>query len=173
MKKKVTLFLFLAVIFISPVQPVSADVPVVTESASVRREKVESGYDYRVNLLETYFKGYNSPLADHAKHFIYFADKYGLDWRLVPAISGVESTFGKNIPTGSYNAYGWANGSYYFESWLNSIEIVSKTLREKYIDRGANTLPKIARRYAASPTWERKVRFFMNEIDRVPLAFTI
>jgi len=93
---------------------------------------------------------------------------------MVAAISGVESTFGKRIPENSYNAYGWANGNYYFESWEDSIAIVSKTLREKYYDRGATTLNQIARRYAPpSSSWAWKVNYFMEKIDPVPLPFTI
>lgn len=173
MKKIVMLIIFIAVLFTQSIQIVSADIPVVTESARVKRDKTGVDYDYRINLLKSYLKSHNSPLTKYSYNFINTADKYGLDWRLVPAISGVESTFGKNIPGDSYNAYGWANGAYYFESWEDSIEVVSKALREKYIDRGANTLPKIARRYAASPSWEWKVRYFMNKIDPIPLEFTL
>jgi hypothetical protein len=111
-------------------------------------------------------------LAEYAEELVAASDKYGLDWRLVPAISGVESTFGKHIPKGSYNAYGWANGDYRFKSWEDSIEIVSQTLRTKYIDRGAPSINKIARRYAPpSTTWARNVKFFMYKIEAFPVAF--
>lgn len=160
-------------IFALTIRPVRAAWYVVSESATPKRDLVQKKFDYRVNVLTKYLSGHNSPLADYAGLFIYKADENGIDWRLIPAITGVESTFGKNIPINSYNAYGWANGRYRFESWEDSIEVVSKALREKYIDRGANTLPKIARRYAVSLSWEWKVRYFMNEIDSIPLAFTL
>src|SRR5260221_11487147 len=92
--------------------------------------------DTRVTKLRAYFEKNNSPLTDYADEFVKYADKYELDWRFLPAISGVESTFGKHIPYNSYNAYGWANGDYKFTSWEDSIEHVTKTLRTKYIDRG-------------------------------------
>lgn len=171
MRRFILSVLILSILFALTINPVWADEHVVSGSATLKRDIVQKGYDYRVNVLTKYLSGHNSPLTDYAGLFIYTADKYGLDWRLIPAISGVESTFGKNIPSSSYNAYGWANGGYRFESWENSIEVVSKALRERYIDRGANTLPKIARRYAASPSWESKVRFFMSEIDSIPLNF--
>ncbi|MCH7640982.1 glucosaminidase domain-containing protein [Patescibacteria group bacterium] len=173
MKKYILSVLILPILFTLTINPVWADEYVVTQSATLKRDIVQTEYDYRVNVLTKYLSGHNSPLTDYAGLFIYTADKYGLDWRLIPAISGVESTFGKNIPSSSYNAYGWANGKYRFESWEDSIEVVSKALREKYIDRGASTLSKIARRYAASTAWEWKVRYFMNEIDSLPLPFTI
>ncbi|MBI4100301.1 glucosaminidase domain-containing protein [Candidatus Microgenomates bacterium] len=122
--------------------------------------------DKRVQQLRLFLAHYNSPLEDFAPAFIESADRNGVDWKLVPAITGVESTFGKAIPAKSYNAYGWANGEYYFKNWGESIEIVNKTLKEKYIDRGANTVEKIAPIYAPpSRTWAGKVNFFMRKIE--------
>ena len=173
MRKIILSVLILPILLALTIKPAWADGHVVSESATLKRDIVQSGHDYRVNVLEHYLSGHNSPLTDYAGLFINKADEYGLDWRLIPAISGVESTFGKNIPSSSYNAYGWANGRYRFESWEDSIEVVSKTLKEKYVDKGADTLPKIAKRYASSTTWEGNVRFFMSEIDSIPLPFTI
>lgn len=122
--------------------------------------------DKRVEKLAEFFRFYNSPLADFAAVFIETADKYQLDWRLVPAITGVESTFGKHIPYNSYNAYGWNNGVYRFGSWEDSIEHVTKTLKEKYVNRGLDTPWKIAPVYAPpSKTWAGKVVFFMEKLD--------
>ena len=151
-----------------------ADLPVVSSSAQIKNMTKINQADMRQVILTKYLKKHNSPLASYSACFIFNADKYGLDWRLVPAISGVESTFGKRIPYQSYNAYGWANGKYTFKSWENSIEIVSKTLREKYYDNGTPSIAKIARRYAPpSNTWERNVKWFMSEIDNTPVRFTL
>ncbi|MBI2065979.1 glucosaminidase domain-containing protein [Candidatus Woesebacteria bacterium] len=159
-------------VFILSAGSVSAEVPVADASATLKRSQISS--DYRIEILRAYLTKHNSPLAEYADEFVLTADKYNIDWRLVPAISGVESTFGKRIPANSYNAYGWANGEYRFKSWEDSIEIVTKTLREKYIDRGAPSIAKIARRYAPpSSTWAGKVKFFMRKIDSLPLAYTI
>ena len=159
-------------IFILSAGKVSAAVYVVDSSATLKKSQANS--DYRVRILKAYLAKHNSPLADYAGYFVETADKYNIDWRLVPAISGVESTFGKRIPANSFNAYGWANGAYKFKSWEDSIEIVTKTLREKYIDKGAPSIAKIARRYAPpSSTWAGKVKFFMRKIDSLPLAYTI
>lgn len=137
--------------------------------------------DIRELKLRQYLEKQNSPLAKYAQVFIQSAKKYNLpDWRLVPAISGTESTFGKEIPANSYNGYGWANGTFYFQSWENSIDVVSKTLKHEYIDRGLNTVEKIAHVYAPpSTTWANHVQFFMNQIDAYEphgpetLAFTL
>ena len=142
----------------------------VFAARAVRAEE----FDYRVAVLKNFLAEHNSPLTDYAGEFVASADKYGLDWRLVPAITGVESTFGKRIPENSFNAYGWANGDYQFDSWENSIDTVSMTLKTKYIDKGAPTIAKIGRRYAPpSETWAGKVKYFVAKIDKLPVTFDI
>ncbi|MEJ2347935.1 MAG: hypothetical protein P8Y17_01900 [Patescibacteria group bacterium] len=168
---KIILIVFLF-IFISTAD-VSAAVPVAGSSAQLSRQE-DIKADYREEILRNFLEGYGSPLAPYSKVFISLADEYDLDWRLVPAITGVESTFGKRIPSNSYNAYGWANGAYAFESWEESIEVVSRTLRERYIDKGADSVSEIARIYAPpSSTWAGKVKFFMKKINPFPLTFSL
>src|SRR5262249_29143298 len=75
--------------------------------------------DQRAVILKDYLAQYNSPLENHAQDFVDAADSYGIDWKLVPAISGVESTFGKAIP-GGFNGWGWGvygTQAIYFKSW--------------------------------------------------------
>lgn len=126
--------------------------------------------DNRAKILRAYLQSRNSPLADHADTFVEQADKNGLDWKFVAAISGLESSFGLHIPQNSYN--GWGFGVYgdnvrRFESWDDGITVVSASLREDYMDKwGATTVPEIGRIYAASPTWAQRVQYFMNDIEK-------
>ncbi len=166
--------LFLILVFISlfKANPVLADFRVAGESSSLKIEQIYS--DYRVAKLRDYLRSQNSPLVEYAEDFVSLADKYNLDWRLIPAITGVESTFGKRIPYKSFNAYGWAGGEYRFTSWQESIEVVSKSLKEDYIEKGAPSLTKIGRRYCPpNPAWSGKVKFFMNKIEALPLTFDL
>ena len=122
--------------------------------------------DPRVKTLKEFLDSYRSPLIDYAVLLVETADKYQIDWRWVPAIAGVESTFGKKIPANSFNAYGWNNGNYSFRSWEDSIEVVTATLKTKYVNRGLDTPYKIGPVYAPpSPFWPRKVVYFMNQIE--------
>ena len=84
--------------------------------------------DNRANQLQSFLTARKSPLAPHSARIVDIADKYGLDWKLLVAISGVESGFGRVMPLNSFNAYGWSNGLTRFESWENSIEHVSQVL---------------------------------------------
>lgn len=143
-------------------------------SATLINTAEKPGYDFRVENLRKFLEKHNSPLAPYANEFVVYADINGLDYRLVPSITGVESTFGKHIPYESFNAYGWANGEYTFASWEDSIAHVSETLKKNYIDKGAPTIAKIARRYAPpSTTWGKNVKFFVAKIDSLPLNFDI
>jgi len=123
--------------------------------------------DTRGERLREFFQSYQSPLAPYADFIVKTADDYSLDWKLVPAIAGVESTFGKFIPYNSFNAYGWNNGDFYFENWQEGIEVVSKNLKENYIDKwGAKTVGEIGAIYAPpSPFWAGRVAYFMGEIE--------
>ncbi|OGH19880.1 MAG: hypothetical protein A3D74_04740 [Candidatus Levybacteria bacterium RIFCSPHIGHO2_02_FULL_37_13] len=125
--------------------------------------------DNRVKILGEFLKQYNSPLEPHAVDFVKYADKYKLDWKLVAAISGLESTFGKAIPYNSYNGWGWGiygDNMIRFSSWTEGIKTVSEGLRENYINKwGAQDVYMIGRFYASSPTWASRVTYFMEKID--------
>jgi hypothetical protein len=170
-----TVLLFLiSLISLIKADPVSAGGYIVSSSANLQRPYKKSvDFDIRILKLQLYLKKRNSPMELQSAKIVMTADRYGLDWRLVPAIAGVESSFGKRMPKNSYNAYGWANGEYKFNSWEESIDIVSKTLREKYIDKGADNLYKIARIYAPpSKTWARNVGFFVKQMDPKPFEIS-
>lgn len=124
--------------------------------------------DKKAEILAKYLSKFDSPLQNHAQDFIDAANKYNLDWKLVPSIAGVESTFGKAIP-GGYNGWGWGvygTQAIYFNSWTDGIFTVSKGLRENYLDKGLTDPFSINKVYAASPTWGSKVTYFMQDLDK-------
>lgn len=159
------LFTILSFVFSFSSSPVQAQELVAGGSATLKSTQ-EQKTDERVNKLQGYLAEHRSPLEPHAADMVAAADLYNLDWKLLPAITGVESTFGKHIPFNSFNAYGWNNGNFRFESWEQSINHVSRALKEKYVDRGLDTPWKIGRVYAPpSSTWASKVSFFMDQIE--------
>lgn len=122
--------------------------------------------DTRVKALRNVLERYNSPLASEAENYVKYADEYGVDWRLLPSIAGLESTFGKFLIPGSYNAYGWGSGRIYFESWEDGIRTINKALRERYMDRGATDVWSIGPIYAESKTWSVRVNYFMSVFEK-------
>lgn len=171
MKKLIVITLIRSLLFALFLQPGIIQAQVEESHAAGQLLTLEApAEDNRVVYLESFLRSYNSPLADDAAHFVSEADRLGLDWKLVAAIAGVESTFGKHTPTNSYNAWGWAvftgrQSGAAFQDWQEGITIVSEGLKYKYIDRGAETIEQIGRIYAASPAWSWKVRFFLSKIE--------
>lgn len=156
------------IVFALSAQPILAVSQQVSDASAHPNFPVQNE-DERVTRLKTYLEMHTSPLADSAAHFVSEADRLGLDWKLVAAIAGVESTFGKHIPLNSYNGWGWGvftgtSDGIHFKDWNDGITKVSEGLRYKYVDRGASSVEQIGRIYAASPAWGTKVRFFLQKI---------
>lgn len=176
MKKQIILFVLSLIVisFLIP-QKVSADSLASGSSANINRIAItqSNGNDYRVKILHDYLAKENSPLATYAAEFVSTADKYNLDWRLVAAISGVESTFGKEIPADSYNAWGWGvygDNVIRFSSWKDGIDTISQGLRDRYINQwGGKDIYQIGSMYAASPAWAGHVVYYMDNIQNYGL----
>ncbi len=176
MKKQIILFVLslIVITFLSP-QKASADSLASGSSANINRIAItqSNGNDYRVKILHDYLARENSPLATYAAEFVSTADKYNLDWRLVAAISGVESTFGKEIPVNSYNAWGWGvygDNVIRFSSWKDGIDTISQGLRDRYMNQwGGKDIYQIGSMYAASPAWAGHVVYYMDNIQNYGL----
>lgn len=149
--------------------PSSVSATSSTQSPSAQlSQEAQTGVDSRAKALRAYLSRFDSPLAENAQDFINVADEYQLDWKLLPAIAGVESTFGKAIPAYSYNAWGWGvYGDHVirFPSFAEGIRTIGKGLRENYVNKGATNVYQIGRIYAASPTWAERVDRYMNNIE--------
>lgn len=175
MKNKI-LFAILAAITIIIPQQAYAQEKASGSSANIKLSEFrkQEGNDYRVKIVKGYLKHYNSPMVENADDFVYYADKYNLDWRLVLAIAGVESTYGKQIPPYSYNGWGWGvygDNVIRFKSWEEGIQTVSQGLREKYMDKwGGKNIYQIGANYASSPHWANSVNIHLNMIQRYTLS---
>lgn len=128
--------------------------------------------DARAKIVEDFFKGYNSTLANFGDVFISVADKYKLDYRLLPSIAMQESNGGKKIIKDSYNPFGY--GIYgklvtRFSSWEEAIQRVGRALREDYLDKGLNTPVQIMSKYTPPSlekggAWAKGVNSFISEL---------
>jgi hypothetical protein len=124
--------------------------------------------DPRVKKIKKLYHNYGSPLESKAEYMVAVSDRFGIDYRLVPAISIVESSGGLYTYR-PYNAWGWGGqgGAFTFSSWEESIWVVTKGIKEGYWDYGARTPYQMARSYCP-PTWQSwagKVTYVLNLID--------
>lgn len=125
--------------------------------------------DTRVVAMQKFLFDYNSPMYPYSKTFITEADKYGLDWRLVASISGVESAFGNIVPRGTHNGWGWRginknpDGWSQFESWNAGIAEVTRGLAEGY---GITLTPYQIEQYYCPPCWANPAHAWANGVSR-------
>ena len=125
--------------------------------------------DARLTVVKDFLKKYKSDLFPYADTIIYSADKYGIDYRLIPAIAMQESNLCKKAPKDSYNCWGF--GIYgkkvtKFDNYEEAIDIVTKTLATKYKDNGLETPEQIMSRYTpgSNGSWADGVNHFMNQL---------
>src|SRR3989344_884954 len=124
-------------------------------------------YQLKRKVIRQVLAKYNSPLLNSADTFVDVCLKYNLNCYLLPAISGVESTYGRFILPDSYNPFGWGGGLILFNSWDQAIETVGEGLAKNYISRGALTVEQVGSIYAESPTWSAKVNRMLLEFENV------
>jgi hypothetical protein len=116
----------------SPVTKVEVSV------SDLRKQKAEA--------IDSFFKSRSMPLAGTGMTFVLVAEKYGIDYRLLPAISVRESSGGKAAC--GHNPFGWGSCKMHnFDSYEDSIEALGKNLG------GAN--PNTARYYAGNSTKQK------------------
>jgi hypothetical protein len=132
---------------------------------------IESKKIDRVGALEKFFQKYNSPLANHAETFVLIADKYKIDYKLLPSIACMESTCAKFLIPGTHNPFGWGAGRIAFASYDEAIEKVGAGLDKIYLSRGLDNAEKIAPVYnPPSPiSWTKGVNYFTGKIEEISL----
>ena len=126
--------------------------------------------DLRPHIVENFLKG--TTLASYSNYIVEVSDKYGLDFRLIPAIAMKESGGGDAVRSNSFNAWGFGNGRSNFNSWEEAIDIVGKTLKEKYVDRGLVTPEQIMPVYAppqieTGGKWAQDINFFFLKMENL------
>jgi hypothetical protein len=140
--------------------------------------------DIQVETIKQYLIGKASPLAPSANTFRAQGITYRVDPRLIVAIAGAETTFGKVI-CGDHNAWNWfwcrasspaceeskrCSGSA-FSSWDEGVTVVTRFMEKSYFEEGLVTIPAIGRKYCpiCDSTWvENVTRFYATELGGQP-----
>jgi hypothetical protein len=128
--------------------------------------------DARSLIISRFLERHNSPLKpyDHfGQVFVGVADRYGFDFRLLPAIAMQESNLCKNIPENSYNCLGFGiheRGTLTFENYEANFERAGRELKANYIDQGRTTPDTIMKKYTPSSdgSWADSVNQWMAEM---------
>lgn len=140
--------------------------------ATGARSEIESS-DARAHIVANFLERHNSPLEpyDHyGRILVEVADRYNLDYRLLPAIMMQESNLCKSIPPGSNNCLGFGiheRGTLGFESYEASFDRAAREIKERYVDIGLTTPEDIMRKYTPSSngSWAFSVNQWIVEME--------
>jgi hypothetical protein len=130
--------------------------------AAIAADDTVAPRDQRIFRLESFFKAYNCPNPLHVEEYLGAADAYEIDYRLLPAISLLESTCGfygrKN------NRWGWDSNQSGFSSVVAGIHYVARQLAENPYYKGKTLEEKILM-YNPDPHYVSSVRRLMRQIE--------
>lgn len=126
--------------------------------------------DMRPYYISNFLK--KTRLEPYSQYIVEVSDRYGIDYRLIPAIAMKESGAGNAVPETSYNAWGFENGKTQFESWEQAIDKVGKTLKERYIDKGMVTPDQMMAVYAppqllTGGKWAKDINYFFGKLTQI------
>lgn len=133
-------------------------------TASVQQYKAAPAIDEkdpRLSRLQKYFGDRDCPLRDAAKDFLAAADQNQLDWRLLPGISMIESSGGKDYRNN--NVLGWDSCKERFSSVRAGIHYVAAQLGKstRYKDKDTDRKLQI---YNPVPEYPARVKAVMRAI---------
>jgi hypothetical protein len=138
---------------------------VVTAGSAVLGEQAteyKSPADIRLTRLVSFFKAYNCPVSHLAGDFLAAADRHGLDWRLLPTISLVETGGGRQQRKN--NIFGWDSARTGFSSVREGIYKVADRLANSKLYRDKE-LDALLLTYNRNPEYGRKIKRLMLKLD--------
>lgn len=118
--------------------------------------------DSRLQRLEHFFSKRRSPLLQLSSELLIAADKNGLDWRLLPSISIVESEGGKACRNN--NVFGWLSGKRRFPSIQAGIHYVANRLAHSRLYEDRQTMEKLSA-YNPVPGYPRRIAMVMDTLE--------
>ena len=135
------------------------------KTASLGIIQKKKDFERKVANVKKVLSSYNAPASKHADLFVLYADKYNIDYRLLPAISIVESG-GCRHNFKPYNCFGW--GKKTFVSYEDAIQSVSEGIANKYGSASGYNTYAMGKSYCPSTwqSWGSKVKKVMAQIEK-------
>ena len=135
--------------------------PFTTSVQEYRAQPPVDKNDPRLARLKKYFAARDCPLKDSAQDFLLAADQNALDWRLLPSISMIESSGGKDYKNN--NVLGWDSCKERFSSVRAGIHYVAAQLGKSSRYKGKDVDRKL-RIYNPLPEYSQRVKAVMRSI---------
>jgi hypothetical protein len=147
-----------------------AGLMMVPSSVSFRQQSATvtvNASDPRLRRLEEFFAKRDCPLRAAAADFLIAADQNALDWRLLPSISIIESSGGKDYQNN--NVFGWDSCRQGFSSVRDGIHFVAAQLARSKRYRNKSLEMKL-QTYNPNPDYPHKVKAVMRALAPAPAA---
>jgi hypothetical protein len=120
----------------------------------------------QIDNVESILARYNSPFVGLGYIIVDQAAACGGDYRIITAIAGNESGFGR-IPYKLYNPFGYLDGVQY-SGWEEALSSISCKISQRFIAPCAGDLWCIVNKYGGSdtdkPKWVKNITWFMNQV---------
>jgi hypothetical protein len=117
--------------------------------------------DPRLIRIKQFFLQRDCPAHVYAEDFLHAADQHNLDWRLLPSLSFVESTGGKDAHNN--NMFGWDNCNSAFRSSREGIYRVASQLGRSKLYRN-KSIATILKLYNPRDEYKLRVIAVMDQL---------
>jgi hypothetical protein len=135
---------------------------IASPAPALAPSQAEDRGEERAQKLEAFFVAHGCPQPFHVEDYLRAADLNQLDYRILPAVSVLETTCG--IYAHRNNRWGWASARVGFLSVAHGIRYIAQQLASGRYYRGKDIDEKLLM-YNPSQQYVRDVRQLMLEID--------
>jgi transcriptional regulator with XRE-family HTH domain len=118
--------------------------------------------DPRFHAIRNFFLSRKCPIVTLSAEFLAAADRFNLDWRLLPSIALLESGGGKVAPGG--NPLGWGSGKAKFMNAAQAIHHVAERLAMSPIYAGKDLKAKLRIYNPANREYAARVQEVMEQL---------
>lgn len=113
--------------------------------------------------IERFLRAYGSPMAPYARHIVRAGMRNDIDPRVIVAIAGVESSYGRHAP--GFNAWGWGRARW--GSWSHAIHGFSRSVSANYRSLRTGRFERAAGAYCGQRCrgrWDARARSIFSSI---------
>ena len=144
-----------------PVAILAAGIVATAATAGVSQSRVPIA-DARISRVHAFFEAYGCAAPNYAADYVRAADQYDIDYRILPAISLLETTCGSHQRLN--NHWGWNSARTGFPSVVHGIAFIARQLGQgrAYKDRD---LDGKLWAYNPKPAYLREAKRLMREIE--------
>lgn len=128
-------------------------IPNVGDADNIAAQTIQDARKEKAAKIDAYYGKHDLPLTGYGMKMVLAAEKYGIDYNLIPAIAMRESTGGKFACYN--NPFGWGSCKIKFANYDDAIEAIAKNLG------GAN---KNTARYYAGTSTAKKLYYYNGTV---------